>query len=673
MNRAEKRRQQKLAKKTAATSLNQKSPVNQHALGLAQQLHNAGRTTEAESAYQQILQNDTANHVAMNLLGLLYFQVGKYNAAADVISQALTINPNDAQAYNNLGSVFLKLGKLDDALASYHKALAIRPDYVEAHYNIGNAFTDMGRLDDAIASYGKAIAINPDYAEAHNNLGAAFKDMGKLDDAIASYHKALAIKPDDAEAHNNLGIAYKDLGRTDEAMSSYGKAIAINPDYAEAHNNLGVVFKDTGRLDDAIASYRKALAIKPDFAEAHSNLLMTLNYDAKVKEVDIVEESRNWNQRHTLELAKTQDHDNDQSPDRRLRIGYVSSDLRQHSVSYFFEPLLAAHDPSIVETFCYAGVAVPDSTTRRLEKFADNWRWTVGMSNDALAEKIRSDGIDILIDLSGHTAGNRLLVFAQKPAPVQATWLGYPNTTGLEAMDYRIVDAVTDPENMAIETLVRLKNGFLCYRPPDNAPNVTHRHTNDPLTFGSFNNTAKISAPCIELWSQILTKVPDSNLLLKSKQFSDASTRELYRNRFADHGIDPERLDIRGNIKTVKSHLDAYSLVDVCLDSFPYNGTTTTCEALWMGVPVVTLCGDDHRSRVGASILKRVGLDDCVAENAQSYVTIAAELARDTSRRMELRAGMRDNMSTLCDGVSFAREMEKAYRSMWYNWCAARP
>ena len=635
--------------------------------------HAAGRLPEAGGLYRRILQADPKQPAALHLLGVIAHQVGKNDVAVELIGKAIAIKPDYAEAYSNLGLTLQDQGKLDEGIANYHKAIAIKPDHVEAHNNLGNALQQMGKLDEAAASYHRAIAIKPDYAEAYNNLGGVLHEQGRPSEAIASYRKALAIKPDYPVAHNNLGNALQAMGELAEAVASYHQALARKPDYADAHGNLGLALQAMGKLDEAVGSYHQALALKPDSDKAHSNLLLALNYSPEVTQAAILEESRNWNRRHGAALAAAADHANDRSPDRRLRIGYVSPDMCGHSVGYFFEPLLAAHAPDAVETFCYAGVAAPDATTRRLRTLAGHWRRTVGVSDAALAETIRADGIDILVDLAGHTAGNRLLVFARRPAPVQATWLGYANTTGLEAMDYRIVDAITDPDDTGSETLVRLANGFLCYRPPDAAPAVAAPRPAGPPVFGSFNNITKLSAPCMDLWSRLLAELPEARLLLKSRQFADASTRQAYHDQFAARGVAPERLDLRGRLESVGSHLGLYGEVDVCLDAFPYNGTTTTCEALWMGVPVVTLRGGHHRGRVGASLLTRIGLDDCIAADAEAYIAIAAGLAGDTARRAEMRTGLRGRMAPLCDAGRFARDMEAAYRAMWHGWCAAGP
>jgi predicted O-linked N-acetylglucosamine transferase (SPINDLY family) len=371
-------------------------------------------------------------------------------------------------------------------------------------------------------------------------------------------------------------------------------------------------------------------------------------------------------------------HPNHPDPERRLRVGYVSPDFREHSVSAFLDPVIAGHDRRWFEVFCYAEVVRPDDTTARFRGLSDGWCSTLGMTDGAVAGRIRDDGIDILVDLAGHTAGNRLRVFAERPAPVQVTWLGYPNTTGLSAMDYRLSDAVADPAGEAdalhSETLVRLANGFLCFAPPADAPEVgeTPALATGQVTFGSFNNLAKVTPDVVEAWADILNRIPNSRLVLKSRPLADEKTRERYLEMFGAHGVDPGRVELCSWIASKSGHLGAYERLDIGLDPFPYNGTTTTCEALWMGVPVVTLGGDRHAGRVGASILARVGLAGLVAETKADYVEQAVALAGDLDRLSALRGGLRSRMekSPLCDAGGFARDIEAAYREMWRRVCA---
>ena len=641
-------------------------------------LDDKGMLDEAIAVYRRAISVRPDYAEAHFNLGNALKRQGKLDEATAAYRQAIAIKPDDAEAYSNLGAALNDRGKLDEAIAAYRRAIVIKPDLAEAHSNLGNAFKNQGKLDEAIAAYRRAIAIKPDYAEAHSNLGAALNDQGKLDEAIAACRQAIAIKPDYAEAHSNLGNALKNQGKLEAAIASYRQAIATDPDLAEAHSNLGIALSNQGKLEEAIASYRQAIATNPDLAEAHSNLLFCLNYDDKSTAAQLFAAHREWDERYGRPLSRPTVYANERETERRLRVGYVSPDFRQHSVAYFLEPLLKGHDRQAVEVFCYAEVRQPDSVTARLHGLADHWLTTVGLSDDELAERIRADGIDILVDLAGHTAHNRLPVFARKPAPVQATWLGYPNTTGLEAIDYRLVDAVTDPageaDAWASETLVRLEGGFLCYgglrdAPEPTAPPCLNAGT---VTFGSFNNPAKVSAATFDAWARLLARLPQARLLLKGKPFADA-TRALFLAHLGERGVAAERVELVAWLPNNAAHLALYDRIDIALDPFPYNGATTTCEALWMGVPVVTLRGDRHAGRVGASLLGQIGLPDLIANSVEEYVEIALALAGDPGRLHDLRRSLRPRLaeSPLCDGHAFARKVEVAYRAMWRRWCEA--
>src|SRR5499427_2583512 len=401
--------------------------------------------------------------------------------------------PDFAKAYSNLGDALMGQGKFDEAVAAYRQAISIKPDFAEAHSNLGNALSGQGKLDEAVAAYRRAIGIKPDFAKAHSNLGGGLAAQGKLDEAVAAYRRAIGIRPDLAEAHSNLGNALFGQHKLEEAVAAYRQAISIKPDFAGAHSNLGIVLTRQGKLDEAIAACRQAISIKPDFAGAHSNLLLCLNYDDKLTNDHLFAAHREWDERYGQRAPTFTTYDNDRDATRRLRIGYLSPDFRGHSVAWFVEPLLRGHDRQKVEVFCYSEVTRPDSVTTRLQGLADHWLVTVGLSDQQLAERIRTDGIDILVDVAGHTANARLPVLARKPAPVQVTWLGYPNTTGLKAIDYRLVDEVTDPageaDAWACETLVRLPGGFLCYGGDEgaSAPGPVPSLTTGTVTFGSFN------------------------------------------------------------------------------------------------------------------------------------------------------------------------------------------
>ncbi len=432
-------------------------------------------------------------------------------------------------------------------------------------------------------------------------------------------------------------------------------------------------------MEGAIASYRNALAIQPDYPTAYSNLLLALNYLPGKSQVELFQTALKFESTLADDAPQSQrSFRNSREKDRVLRIGYVSPDFRMHSVAHFTRQLIGAHNRDQVEVFCYANVIKQDEITNELQMQADHWLSIVGMTDEDVADRIREQSIDILVDLAGHTADNRLAVFARKPAPVQATWLGYPATTGLAEMDYRLTDAIADPPGDAdrwyTEKLIRLPHGFLCYQTDESHPPVAAcpRLEQGHITFGSFNSLPKITPDVVRIWSRILKAIPDARLILKAKAFAYAPTRARYLQEFHQQGIAPDRLDLLGLIPGRGNHLSTYSRIDIGLDSFPYNGTTTTCEALWMGVPVICLCGDRHAGRVGASIMYQVNLPELVADSEDDYFDLACSLAADRQRLAVLRETLRAKMraSRLMDTEQFSRSLEKAYRDMWETWCS---
>jgi predicted O-linked N-acetylglucosamine transferase (SPINDLY family) len=645
---------------------------------LGNALKDQGKVEEAFAAYRQAISIRPDYAEAHFNLGNALSDQGKHEEAVAAYHGAIGIKPDYAEAHFNLGNALNDQGKHEEAVAAYHRAVGVKPDYAEAHFNLGNALSDQGKHEEAVAAYHRAIGIKPDYAEAYSNFGNALKEQGKLEEAVAAYRQAIAIKPDCAQAYSNLGVALNLQGKVEESVAACRQVISIKPDFAEAHLNLGNVLNDQGKLREAIAAYRQAIELKADFAHAHSNLLFSLNYDDKLKVDQLFAAHQEWAERHCRQVSRPAAYANVREVGRRLKIGYVSPDFRGHSVTYFVEPLLKGHDREAVEVFCYAEVKRPDALTAHLQGLADHWRVTVRLSDDEVAERIRADGIDILVDLAGHTANNRLRVFARKPAPVQVTWLGYPSTTGLTAIDYRLVDVVTDPvgaaDTWASETLVRLEGGFLCYGALMDAPEPTVPPCikTGTLTFGSFNYPAKVSAATFDAWATLLSRLPQARLLLKGKPFTDAATRALFLARLGERGVPAERVELVAWLSSTIAHLALYNRVDIALDPFPYNGTTTTCEALWMGVPVVTLRGDRHAGRVGASLLNQIDLTDLIANSVEEYAEIAVALASNARRLDDLRRSLRPRMaaSPLCDGRAFARKMEGAFRTMWQHWCS---
>ena len=529
-----------------------------------------------------------------------------------------------------------------------------------------------GRIKESLVASQKSVQLGPQDSEAHNNLGNILKELGRLNEAEASYRKAIALKPNYAKAHYNLGHILKEVGKLNEAEASYRKAIALKPDYAEAYNNLGNILKQPGRLEEALASYNKAIEIKANYSGAYSNKNLCLNYSSLWSPLFIYKQHLEFEKqfgRFKIEPPLSLPFKKDSGD--RLRIGYVSADFKRHSVAFFFEPLLQNHSSHVVETFCYYNNKVIDATTKRLMATCDHWRSIFGITNPDVVNLIRNDKIDILVDLSGHTAGNSLLVFAQKPSPVQVTWLGYPNTTGLSAIDYRFTDIIADPigeaDDLHSETLLRLPNGFQCYQGNEKilVDIELPQKRREQITFGSFNNVSKITPEVIKTWSKILHAVPTSRLVLKLPNLDSNTT--YYHELFMQEGIAKERTEFYQRLPSMEDHLGLYNAIDISLDPFPYNGATTTCEALWMGVPVVTLLGDRHAGRVGASILSNVGLTDFIAHDINSYIDLAVEMSANTSYLQKIRAGLRERMQSapLCDALSFASDVETAYQNMW--------
>jgi predicted O-linked N-acetylglucosamine transferase (SPINDLY family) len=638
--------------------------------------HQAGQLPEAEQLYREVLAQNPEHALAMHNLGVIAHQTGRNELAVELIARAVAIKPNYAEAHCNLGDALRVLGRFDDAVAACRQAIALRPNFAEAHFNLANALHGKGELDEAIAAFRSALAINPNIPEVHYNLGVALRDQGRSNQAAAAYRQAIALKPDYVDALINLGTALRDQGLLDEAVAAYRQGIHLRPDHIEAHNNLGIALKDQGRLDESIAEFRQAVALEPSYAEAHSNLIFTMHYHPGFDAVTIAEEQRRWNLQHAEPLRKTiRPHSNDRDPDRPLRIGYVSPDFRDHVVGRCLVPIFQNHNREKFEIIAYSGSPHGDTITQMLQRNAKNWRNIAGLPDDQAAEQIRQDQIDILVDLTMHTPPTRLLVFARKPAPVQVTWLGYPGSTGLTAIDYRLSDPYLDPpgmdESFYSEQTIRLPETFLCYDPLEHrqiSVNSLPALERGFITFGCLNNFCKVNDELLALWAKVMQQVHNSRLLLLAPQ---GSPRERTSALFSQNGIDPGRIEFVSH-QSHQKYLEEYHRIDVGLNTFPFNGGITTCDALWMGVPVVTLVGQAAVARAGWSQLSNLGLPELAADTAERFVRITVELARDLPRLGELRSKLRPRMqqSPLMDAPRFARNLEAAYRRMWQLWCA---
>jgi protein O-GlcNAc transferase len=636
--------------------------------------HRAGRLTEAERIYRQVLSQRPDQAEVLHLLGILSAQVGKSGEGIELIRRAISNGAPNAVYYNDLANVLKADGQIDQAIAAYRQAIRLNPDLAEVHANLGIALEAQGQLDDAIASFRQAIRLKPDYAEAHICLGSALNDKGQYVEAITSHRQAIRLKPDLAEAHKNLGDSCKSIWGLDEAIACYRKAISIKPDYADAYLNLGNAIKDTGRLDEAIATYRKVIQLTPDFAAAHSNLVYTFPFHPDYDAGMIYEENRRWNQQHAKPLKSLiPRHANPNDPDRRLRIGYISPDFGVHCQSFFTIPLFSNHDRKTFEIFCYSDVLWPDAVTERIRGLVDAWRPVSRTTDAEVARQIREDQIDILVDLTLHMAKNRMLLFARKPAPVQVTWLGYPGTTGLSTMDYRLTDPYLDPpgsdDHFYSETSVRLPDTFWCYDPLDTAlaVNGLPAQSRGFITFGSLNNFCKVTEQVPRLWAQVLKAVDRSRLMILCPE---GSHRQPLLDLLQREGIHPDRIELVAP-RPRAEYLELYHRIDLGLDTLPYNGHTTSLDSIWMGVPVITLVGRTAVGRAGMSQSTNLGLTELIAQTPQEYVEIAAGVARDLPRLAELRRTLRSRMqaSPLMDAPRFARNIEAAYRRMWRNWC----
>jgi predicted O-linked N-acetylglucosamine transferase (SPINDLY family) len=613
---------------------------------------------------------------------LTLIQSGRYAEAVVLGKQLCAASPEDVSLWKMLSNAQVARGQLEEVLSSCERIIALEPGNADAYTNRGVAFYSMRRLQQAEQAFRAALSLNPSLVMAGNNLGIVLNDLGRNEAAIEVLQQVIdrnpaTAAPQRATLYANLAMAQLRCNRFEPAEHSCRLALQLDPSCVPAHNNLAMALKERGLLAESIAQQRIAIQLSPQGAGLHSNLLLDLNYLVDFDPGECAREHRLWGDRYGAPGGIVAPHSNSPDPERRLRVGYLSSDFRAHSVAFFIEPLLAAHNRDRVEVFCYANLLSPDAMTHRLRGIADVWRNVWSLNDQKLAELVRRDGIDILVDLAGHTSGNRLRAFGLKPAPVQVTWLGYPNTTGLHEMDYRLTDAWADPpgasDELHTEKLIRLPNGFLCYQPLSDCPEVSALPASETghITFGCFNNSAKVNNSVLDIWSRILTDLPDARMLLKSRQLHGPGLKQRFQEEFARRGVDPARVEMLGRVNSTFDHLALYGRVDIALDTFPYNGTTTTCEAFWMGVPVITLAGDRHAGRVGVSLLHNVGHAELIAGSLDDYRRIANELSGDRARLAAYRSSLRTRMrnAPLTNAAAFARDVETAYREMWRRWC----
>lgn len=637
----------------------------------------SGDLALAEGLLRQAIAIDAGKPVYWVLLGNT-LQRGERLEESEVCYQmALSIGGEHADPYYNWGNTCERQGRNREALELFRRAVDLNPHHVEALNNLANQLRATGALDEAVPHLEAARRLRPDLMPPVLNLGNVYMAANHFPEALACFEEAIRMAPNVAILYCNRGNALRGLKRTSEAIASFREAIGREPQRAEFWVNLGGALQLQGRMREAFAAFEQAHAFAPESAEAHGAILFAMHYDTGRSVTSILEAHREWGQRHTGPLRRTTPFSNSRDPGRQLRIGYISSDFRQHPVAFFTAPLLEAHCRERFAPYCYWNGTRADGWTERITATVAAFRHVASLSDRELAAQIEADGIDIVVDLAGHTAGNRLLALARKPAPVAITWLGYFNTTGMSAMDYLVVDSILAPPGEPapyVERPLRLDGCYLSYTGPDYAPEVSSLPALDrgAITFGCFNAASKITDGVVELWAALLGKVPTARLALQNATLDDALSMSSCRDAFARHGIGAERLLLSGSAPHPE-FLARYREVDIALDPFPYNGGTTTCEALWMGVPVVSLAGDRFVSRVGATILHHAGCGDWVAHSPMEYVERAAALAADHHKLAAIRAGLRDQVRTsvLGDVDGFRRRWEDALGLVWRTWCSS--
>lgn len=598
---------------------------------------------------------------------------GDFEAALICYREALTLAPGYARAHMNIGNALQRLGRLDEAIAAQREAAVCAPDHAPAHFNLAALLVASGDWGAAECALREALRLQPDMAEASVVLAEVLESTGRIADAEAALKRALGMRPGFVGAALNLGLLYLHHDRIDEAESMFLEASRVDPSLAAIEAALGTLYLRTGRVVEARRALRQALERDPTLQGAQSPLLFSLNLSTEFDVATIFREHACVGEA-MVRAAKAQftSWPNRPDPDRRLKIGYVSGDFRKHPIGLFLRPVLERHDRARHEVHCYSNHAAVDEVTRVLQQLVEHWHVIAAKSGPVVADQIRRDAIDILVDLSGHTDQNRLDVFALHPAPIQCTWLGYLNTTGLATMDYRICDRHTDPEgateHLHTERLHRLPHSQWCYAPYYDVPLVPQRERANGVVFGSFNQYAKISDVCLDLWCRILVQAPEARLVVLG--VPGGNTQAAFRQRLAGRNVDPDRVEVRDRIGILE-YFAAIGSVDIALDTFPYNGATTTLDTLWMGVPLVALCGDRGIARGGASILQSMDLPELIARGPAEYVELNVRLARDRGSRDRLRATLRNRLATspLMDGPTFVADLESAYRQMWRAWC----
>ena len=672
----------------------------------AVQSHRAGQFDRAELLYRRVLEQTPEHGEAIFFLSMLLLSSERLQEACTLLERAVRIAPDNAFFLSSLGGVYGRLGRKREALGVLLMAISRSPDFAGAVFTLGVTFEGQGELPAAAACYERALELDPSLSQAEERLasvkvkqralvatvtpardpesdspdelfaalGAQLRAAGAADHAAAWFRAALKLNPHSAYLHTTLGSIHSDARRFDEAIVEFRRALELDKTFHSARGCLDTALDEAGRHIEIEAVNRDAIALLPDDPIAHSVLVFNMMFWPHISASDILAEAQRWNARHARPLAaKALSHHNDRSPERRLRIGYVSPDFRTHVLAHNTIPVLENHDHQRFEIFCYSSVTVPSAETARIRRCADVWREVAELDDAALSEVIRRDRIDILIDITMHMIGRRLLAFARRPAPIQMCWLAYPGTTGLETVDYRLSDPFLDPldgnTQVYSEETLRLPDTFWGYDPLTDVPEVSPLPalTNGRLTFGCLNHFRKVNDGVLRLWARVLNAVPDSRLLLLSPE---GSVRDRMRSLFEEAGVMPERIEFVDRCAR-PDYLSKYQAIDICLDTFPYNGHTTSLDALWMGVPTVTLAGETVVGRAGLSQAMNLGLPELVATTPEQFVQAASSLASNLEHLSELRQTLRTRLqqSPIMDGARLTRNLESIFRDVWRRYC----
>lgn len=685
-------------------SLDPENPDAWHLLGMT--LHAANEHSAAIECLQNANQLTPNHPEILSNMGLVFRAAGELDQSRSCLELAAKLQPGSATIHNNLGTIYLELGSLEAAESRFETALSIEEDFDNAAMNLGNVWQRLGKSRDAEEIYHRVLSRNPGHAAILANLGEALRNQGKWESSVEVLERALEVAPGQMETRLNLGRSLINLRRLSEAESHLEELIGKHPDISKpyhylgklkleerdfenaeslirrsleidpqdmfARSSLGFTLIETGQPQKAEECFREVVRTDPSMSDAHGSLLFLMSSAVNTTPEGLFEETRKWAIAHG-NVEAIGEHRNSKQPDRRLKIGYISPDLRNHAVASFFKPVLQSHDAKSFETYCYAELASPDDVTEELIAHSEHWCYTKGLSNEQVARRIMDDQIDILVDLAGHTANNRLIALAHRPAPVQVTWIGYPNTTGLESIDYRLTCEVQNPvaeSTFHTEELVRMPTGSFCFSRPKNAPDVGNlpAESNGYVTFGSLHRPLKISETARDFWAGVLGGCPDSRLLVFNTRFNDESIEELHVG-LEKRGISRERVEIQNRFDE-GSYLGVYDRIDIGLDVTPWAGGTTTLEALWMGVPVIAYYGDRRSARSTAAIMKNVGHDEWIAYSLKQYVELAKNFSSDINLLSSVRKNLRqETEATIVNAGKFTRELEQTYRTMWRRWC----